>query len=97
MRFAYLSNDLAERLGLKTNYAKTVKKGRVASGESDIFRVGVGRPSKTLPILLNDKTPILRPRDARENVLKCSFFRTWKDRKEGESQTDRIVSSIDNA
>ena len=97
MRFAYLSDDLAERLGVKTNYAKTVKKGRIASGESDIFRVGVGRPSKTLPLLLNDKTPILRPREARENLLQCSFFRTWKDRKEGDTQLDRIVNSIDAA
>ena len=97
LRFAYLSSELVERLGLTTNYAKTVKKGRLGSGESDIFRIGVGRPSKTLPILLNDKTPILRPREARENVLQCSFFRTWKDRKEGDTQIDRIISSIDNA
>jgi len=97
LRFAYLSDELAERLGVKTNYAKTVKKGRIASGESDIFRVGVGRPSKTLPVLLNDKTPILRPREARENLLQCSFFRTWKDRKEGDTQLDRIVNSIDAA
>ena len=97
LRFAYLSEDLAERLSIKTNYAKTVKKGRIGSGESDFFRVGLMRPSKTLPILLNDKTPILRPREARENLLQCSFFRTWKDRKEGDTQIDRIVNSIDNA
>ena len=97
LRFAYLSEELAERLSIKTNYAKSVKKGRIGSGESDIFRVGIGRPSKTLPVLLNDKTPILRPREARENLLQCSFFRTWKDRKEGDTQMDRIVNSIDNA
>jgi hypothetical protein len=97
LRFAYLSTDLAERLSLKTTYAKTVKKGRVGSGESDIFRVGLGRPSKTLPILLNDKTPVPRPRDAKDNLLQCSFFRTWKDRREGDTQIDRIVSSIDHA
>jgi hypothetical protein len=97
LRFAYLSSELAERLAIKTEYAKSVKKGRIGSGESDIFRVGIGRPSKTLPVLLNDKTPILRPREARENLLQCSFFRTWKDRKEGDTQIDRIVASIDNA
>ncbi len=97
LRFAYLSPELANRLSIKTDYAKTVKKGRIASGESDIFRVGVGRPSKTLPVLLNDKTPILRPREAKENLLQCSFFRTWKDRKAGDTQIDRIVASIDNA
>lgn len=97
MRFAYVSEDLANRLGVNTNYGSTVKKGRIGSGESDVFRVGLGRPSKTLPLLLNDKTPILRPREARENVLQCSFFRTWKDRREGDTQIDRIVNSIDAA
>lgn len=97
LRFAYLSDDLAQRIGIKTNYAKSVKKGRIGSGETDVFRVGLGRPSKTLPILLNDKTPILRPREAKDNILQCSFFRTWKDRREGENPIDRIVNSIDAA
>ncbi len=97
LRFAYVSADLADRLGLSTNYATSVKKGRLGSDEADFFRVGVGRPSKTLPIMLGDKTPILRPRDAPDNVKQCSFFRTWKGRGVGETQTDRILSSIDGA
>lgn len=97
LRLAYLNADLAERLSIKTDYGKTVKKGRIASGESDIFRVGLGRPSKTLPVLLNDKTPILRPREAKEHVMQCSFFRTWKTRGPGDNQVDRIISSIDYA
>jgi hypothetical protein len=97
LRFAYLSPELADQLSIQTDYANSVKKGRLSSGESDYFRVGLGRPSKTLPILLNDKTSIPRPRDARDNLLQCSFFRTWKDRKEGETQLDRIVASIDHA
>jgi hypothetical protein len=74
-----------------------VKKGRLSSGESDYFRVGLGRPSKTLPILLNDKTSIPRPRDAKNNLMQCSFFLTWKDRKESGTQLDRIIFSIDEA
>jgi hypothetical protein len=97
LRFAYLEPEFADRIGLRTNYAKSVKKGRLASGEQDVFRVGLGRPSKTLPVLLDDKTEILRPRDAKENLLQCSFFRNWKDRKEGDTEIDRIVSSIDAA
>jgi hypothetical protein len=97
LRFAYLSPELADQLSIQTDYANSVKKGRLSSGESDYFRVGLGRPSKTLPILLNDKTSIPRPRDARDNLLQCSFFRTWKDRKEGDTQLDRIVASIDHA
>jgi len=97
LRFAYLTPELAEQLSVTTNYATTVKKGRLGSGEKDIFRVGVGRPSKTLPVLLNDKTPILRPRDARDNLLQCSFFRSWKGRGAGDTEIDRIVSSVDQA
>ena len=97
LRFAYLSPELANQLAIEIDYANSVKKGRLASGESDYFRVGLGRPSKTLPILLNDKTSIPRPRDAKDNLMQCSFFRTWKDRKEGETQVDRIVASIDTA
>jgi hypothetical protein len=97
LRFAYVSSELAEQIGIATTYATTVKKGRLGSGEKDIFRVGLGRPSKTLPVILNDKTPILRPRDARDNLLQCSFFRTWKGRGAGDTEIDRIVSSIDQA
>ena len=97
LRFAYLTPELAEQLSVETNYGSTVKKGRLGSGEKDIFRVGLGRPSKTLPALLNDKTPILRPREARENLLQCSFFRNWKGRGAGDTEIDRIVMSIDQA
>jgi hypothetical protein len=97
LRFAYLSPELAKQLELSTSYGTTVKKGRIGSGEKDIFRVGLGRPSKTLPILLNDKTAIARPRDAKDNVIQCSFFRTWKGRAGGDTEIDRMVASIDQA
>ena len=97
LRMAYLSEDLAGRLGSETRYATSVKKGRLAVGEADIFRVGLGRPSKTLPTLLQDKTVILPPRDAKDRLLRCSFFRTWKGREAGETEVDRIVASIDAA
>jgi hypothetical protein len=97
LRFAYLSPELAEQIGVTTDYANSVKKGRLGSKEKDIFRVGLGRPSKTLPVLLNDKTPILRPREAKDNLLQCSFFRSWKGRGAGDTEIDRIVASIDQA
>ena len=97
LRLVYLTPELAEQLQVETNYGTTVKKGRIGSGEKDIFRVGLGRPSKTLPTLLNDKTAILRPRDAREKLLQCSFFRNWKGRGPGDTEIDRIVSSVDQA
>lgn len=97
LRFAYLAPDLAERLEISTHYETSVKKGRIASGATDTFRVGLGRPSKTLPTLLNESTPIPRPREAQENLLRCSFFRTWKDRADGDTQIERTVNSIDAA
>lgn len=97
LRTAYLSDQLAAKLKVTTNYAKTVKKGHLIFGESDVFRIGLSRPSETLPVLLNDKTTIKRPRDARENVIRCSFFRTWKTTAVGDSTIERIVNSIDAA
>ena len=97
LRFAYLSDQLASKLKVKTEYAKTVKKGHLIFGESDVFRIGLGRPSQTLPVLLDDKTVIKRPKDARDNVIRCSFFRTWKDTAVGDSTVERIVNSIDTA
>jgi hypothetical protein len=72
--------ELAERLGVETTYAKTIKKQRLPGNAPEIFRIGVGRPSKTLPVILGDKTPIPSPRAARENLLRCSFFRRWTGR-----------------
>lgn len=97
LRFAYLDEALAGRLQLKTNYSKSVRVGRLVAGEHDFFRVGLGRPSKTLPTLLNDGTEIKRPREAKENVLKCSFFRTWSTLGEGDTQVDRVIDGIDRA
>jgi hypothetical protein len=97
LRIAYIPAELARRLAIETDYATSVKKGRIGSGESDVFRVGLGRPSKTLPIILGDTTAILRPKDAVDNLKSCSFFRTWKGRKGDGSQVDKIVASIDHA
>jgi hypothetical protein len=92
-RMMFLTPELLAQLKLAAHYDKSIVKGRLISGESDIFRVGLGRPSKSLPTLLNDKTAIKRPRDAKENVIKCSFYRTWK---RGTTE-DEIIQSIDTA
>ena len=95
LRLAYVSADLSSRLGFKPDYAKSVKGGRLTTDGVDVFRVGLGRPSKTLPILLGDATVIQRPRDAKENVMRCSFFRTWAGRGAGDTPLDQIIASID--
>jgi len=99
LRFNYLDEALAERLDIKTNYAATVTKNkRLTAGDEDVFRVGLGRPSKTLPILLrHKKMDIKPPREAHEHVMKCSFFRTWTKLLDGVTQTERIINGIDYA
>lgn len=92
-RMMFLSPELQQQLKVKTEYDKSIVKGRLISGQSDIFRVGLGRPSKSLPLLLNDKTVIKRPRDAKDKVIRCSFYRTWKS---GTTE-EEILESIDAA
>jgi hypothetical protein len=96
LRLAFLPSGF---LGIKTNYDTSVSKGRIVEGKSDMFRIGIGRPSKTLPIMLGklDKK-IPTPAEAPEKLKACSFFRTWKDTNaEGETTMSRIVNSIDKA
>lgn len=97
LRLAYLSAEITSRLKVNTDYAKSVKGGRLTMDGEDVFRVGLGRPSKTLPTLLSDATVIQRPRDAKDNTMRCSFFRTWAGRGPGDTPIDRILSSIDQA
>lgn len=99
LRFAYLSDDLAQRLRVKTSYAKTVKDNYLIFEASDVFRIGLQRPSKTLPILFGTPTiTIPSPAEARDKLLACSFVRTWRPSQDGPgSQLDRIVASIDAA
>lgn len=92
-RMVYLSEEIAKQLRVSTNYEKSVKKGRLLAGEGDVFRVGLGSPLQTLPVLLNDKTKISKPIDAREKTISCSFFRTWKKG----TTIDEKVASINEA
>jgi hypothetical protein len=77
LRMAYLPSEVIKRLQVTSDYEKTVRKGRMLSGQTDIFRVGLGRASKTLPTLLTDSTRILEPREAPSVLKRCSFYRTW--------------------
>ena len=104
MRIAYIPETLATRLSIKTNYPKTCPKNRIEASASDMFRVGMGLPRETLPTLLPDKQSdniveryIPSPANAREKLVQCSFFRTWKDVGEGNTPTDRTIDGIDRA
>jgi hypothetical protein len=96
LRLAYVGDDTASRLGLKTNYDESVGNGRLISGKKDVFRLGIGRPSKTLPLLIKGPA-IKQPKDARDKVKLCSFYRTWSDMGTGASQEDRIIDGVQRA
>jgi hypothetical protein len=97
LRIAYLPETLTRRMSVKTNYLKTCPKNRIEASASDMFRVGLGLPRETLPTLLNDERSIPSPGDAKDQIIQCSFFRTWKDIGEGDTPIDRIVDGIDRA
>jgi len=97
LRIAYLPEILARRMSVKTNYPKTCPKNRIEASASDMFRVGMGLPRDTLPTLLSDKRSIPAPKDAKDQIIQCSFFRTWKEIGEGDTPIERIVDGIDRA
>ena len=97
MRMGYIPDTLASSLKIPIKYATTIKKNRLDLGKSDFFRVGLGRPSKTVAHFLKHTDAIPSPKDARKSVLMCSFTRTWTDLGEGDTQLDRIVSGVDDA
>ena len=79
LRLAFLSQDLIKSLQISETYellSGPVK--RLNNGMSGFFRIGVGRPSDTIPEILSLKTKIPPPIESVETVLKCSFLRTWK-------------------
>jgi len=97
LRWAYVSDELAAKLHMKLRYNETVDdKNYLMFGKEDLFRIGLGRPSKTLPILFKqDKKTIPRPRDAKENVLRCSFFRTRRSLGDGGNTIEQLLDSVD--
>lgn len=97
LRIGYISDELAKRLNIKTDYAKNVPGNRIEGSASDMFRIGTGLPRETFPILFNDTRPIPIPEQASEKIIQCSFFRTWKDLGKGDTETDRIISGINRA
>ena len=70
-RLGFLSEQLARSLHVKTSYSTSVPKKRIEAGNADVFRIGVGRPSKTLPLFLKDTTPIPAPDKAVAAVVEA--------------------------
>jgi hypothetical protein len=79
LRLAFLTKDLVTSLQINETYellSGPVK--RLNNGMSGFFRVGIGRPSETIPEILGLSVKISPPLESVETVLKCSFLRTWK-------------------
>lgn len=97
MRMGWVPEELSERMKLKTNYKETTKNGRFQTNQTDYFLIGLSRPSKTIPKLLKSTKKIPNPSEAKEETMRCSFFRTWTRMGEGVTATDRILDGIQTA
>jgi len=88
-RLAYLPQSLMNGLKLKLSYKELIAaQNRIASNTSGYFRVGIGRPSETLPSFLGLKTTIPPPKENVNRVMQCSFFPSWQ------TPNDRYVDEI---
>jgi hypothetical protein len=93
LRISYLKESLVTSLKLKQDYELFKKSSnRIANGMGGFFRIGLGRPSKNIPELLNIKAKIPSPHEVPELTLKCSFVRTWN--MVGDSHRSAIDSSL---
>lgn len=78
-RISFLQKSLLESLQITETYESIGNSNRLQTGMTGYFRVGLGRPSETLPEIIGLKTKISSPRESVETVLKCSFLRTWSN------------------
>lgn len=92
LRTAFLPKQTLELLQIDEKYEILDKTKRFSNGMSGFFRVGLGRPSQTLPQLLSLKTKVASPRESIDTILKCSFLRTWNTF--GESNLESIDNSL---
>lgn len=112
LRLAYLPEELARRLRLNVSNYKTIRSDGNRLKNQAVFRVGMGRPSKTLQTILGIDIP--RPRDSILKLFQCQFVRTWRTPHEDDGTIDaqlvpyipdtearqrmaRLISGVDRA
>lgn len=95
-RNAFLPEKMVSSLMISESYELMKgKTRRLANGTSGFFRVGLGRPSETLPSFLGIKVKIPSPRESVETTLKCSFLRRWtKPSDDRAEEIDKTLKSI---
>ena len=86
LRLAYLPEELARRLRLNISNYKTIRTDGNRLKSQAVFRVGLGRPSKTLQTILGIDIP--RPRDSILKLFQCQFVRTWRSPHEDDGTID---------
>lgn len=80
LRLGYIPAIVGKALKLRLDYKDTLAAGnRIQSGQSGFYRVGVGSPSETLARILAIPGSVRPPIERPDVVMRCSFFRTWKN------------------
>lgn len=90
-RLAYLPEELAKRLRLNIGNYKSFRadNSRLKDRAQGVFRVGMGRPSKTIASILNVDIPA--PRDAISKLFQCQFVRTWREPRDDDGTFDAAL------
>ena len=97
LRLSFIPKQIIDSLYLDETYESFRKQARIQSAMSGYFRIGLGRPSETLPKLLGIKTTIPRPSENPELTMKCSFFPTWRRFIEDNEPLKKRIAGIDDA
>jgi hypothetical protein len=93
MRCASVPIDILGSLQITETYELFGSKNRrIQKGFSGFFRVGLGRPTETLPGFLGLKTAIPRPSESVDSVLRCSFLSTWV--RKSDSNLEKIETDV---
>ena len=92
LRLSFIPKQIIDSLYFDETYESFRKQPRIQSAMSGYFRIGLGRPSETLPKLLGIKAAIPRPRENPELTMKCSFFSTWRRFVEDEELEEEVES-----
>jgi hypothetical protein len=96
-RLSFVPQTIIDSLHLKETYESFRKHKLIQAPMAGYFRVGLGRPSETLPKILNVKTAIPTPSEKPEITMKCSFFATWTKMGEGDDPISKRVSGINDS
>jgi hypothetical protein len=90
LRFSYLSASLLESLEITETYSIFKASNRIPTGSYGYFRAGLGRPSRSIPILFNINKQIPEPHESVKWALNCSFLHSWT------SLNDENLESIED-